>query len=550
MTPAPEGEDEASEALPAAPRPPPPPPLTSAEEEVVLRAFADGTVAWDDTEGLWSLEVPAEAWLGACLLVQDRLLHPLASLFGEDRSSSSGSIRLHALFLGGRTSSGVHVRADLLAIGPVTRSLWERIPWVVPFERETAEMFGIEFLELPDRRPLLLHELHPRPPMTRGPASAPTGERAPYPFRPVEGGSVYEIPVGPVHAGIIEPGHFRFQVLGERILNLELRLGYTHKGTERLFEGRAPGPATLLAESVSGDMSVAGAVAFSHAIERALDIPISPGAEASRGLLLELERVAFLLGDVAGIALDTGYAAGAAQANVLRERAYEALGNLTGSRLARAVVSPGGLRRPLRTEALPGIGATVARTSEALTVLHERLLDNSAVEDRLLGTGVISRAMAEALNLVGPVARASGVDRDLRRDRPYGAYRDHPVRTTLGEKGDVAARLQVKVEEVREGCRLAGVFLEGLGAEPTVAPREPVPRLREAAHGLGWVESPRGEFLVWVALDAQGTLSRVHVRDPSFLNWPAIERAVQGNIVPDFPLCNKSLNLSYSGYDR
>jgi Ni,Fe-hydrogenase III large subunit len=297
-------------------------------------------------------------------------------------------------------------------------------------------------------------------------------------------------------------------------------------------------------------MLVAGAVAFCHAVERALQLPPPLGAELARGLLLELERTAFLLEDVAGIALDTGYAAGSAQANVLRECAYEAMADLTGARLGRGVVVPRGLRRSLRTETFLPIGAQLGGMAEGISKLHEHLLENSAVEDRMLGTGAISSEVAEALNLVGPVARASGIDRDHRRDRPYGAYRDHPARVVLKERGDVAARLSVKVQEIREACRLAGAFLTDLRAGAPVLSPQPAGRLRGEAHGLGWVESPRGEYLVYVAIESGPTLSRVHLRDPSFLNWPAIERAVQGNIVPDFPLCNKSLNLSYSGNDR
>lgn len=522
---------------------------TPAEERRRLLELGTGRVDWDLSEELWRVPVPPREWVAAATFCGETLHHPLSTLFGEDARALGAGFRIHALFLGVGPSGGAHLIAELDADHPTVASLSGTLPYVTPFEREIAEMFGIDFEGAVDRRPLLLHERHPSPPMRQGPPSPPDGHRVAYDFSPVEGEGVYEVPVGPVHAGVIEPGHFRFQVVGERILDLEVRLGYTHKGTERLLEGRPYGLGTVWAESVSGDMSVAGGVAYAHAVERALGIVLPPATEALRGLLLETERIACLCGDVAGIALDVGYPVGAAEANRLRESAYGTLRGLTGSRLGRGIVAVGGLRRPLQLDSPSHLDETFDELREGIVGLHEELLGKSSVVDRLQGTGVIPRWIAELMHFVGPTARASGLRIDLRRDRPYGAYVGGEVRVPRGIDGDVQARLMVKVEEIVEATRLARRFLPKAGGD-RLATAPPPTAPPSGCSGLGWVESPRGEFLVHATIGPVGRLTRVHVRDPSFLNWPAIEFAVRDNIVPDFPLCNKSLNLSYSGYDR
>jgi len=522
---------------------------TPAEEQQILRGLGAGPVLWDPSEELWQMAVSPERWVEAAVASVNSLHHPLSTLFGEDARGRLGKLWVHALFLGCVPSAGVHL---LCALDPDRLSiptLSTTLPYVTPFEREVAETFGVFFEGATDRRPLLRHERHVAPPRPAMVAPASLGEPAGYPFSPVDGEGIYEVPVGPVHAGVIEPGHFRFQTVGEKILRLEVRLGYTHKGTERLFEGKPADLGTIWAESVSGDMSVAGSVAYAHAVERAWEIPLLPRDELLRGLLLETERIAFLFGDVAGIAQDVGYAVGAAEANRWREAAYQLLRRLTGSRLGRGIVAVGGLRRPILGISPEELPATFGEMGEGVAALIDELLGKSSVVDRLQGTGTLPRWVAELMHFVGPPARASGLRIDLRHDRPYGAYRGREVRVPRGIDGDVQARLVVKGEEIVEACRLAQIFLSDIPRE--IARPDGVPRVppSERRAGLGWVESPRGEFLVHVTL-SEGRLERVHIREPSFLNWPAIELAVRENIVPDFPLCNKSLNLSYSGYDR
>ncbi len=519
----------------------------SEEERWVLGAGRAGPTELGRS-GLWELGVPPGWWRATSLDLLTAGAHRISSLWAE---RDPKGVLLRALWLGEAGTRGILVRTLLDAPPPRVESLLPELSPALYFEREIAEMFGVEFHASPDPRPLLLHYRHALPPMIAAPDRAPPlDERSRFDFAPVEGEGVYEVPVGPVHAGIIEPGHFRFQVVGEEILDLEVRLGYTHKGTERLFEGLDPRRGTQLASSISGDHSVAGAVAYATAVEHALGHPpLERPTEMRRGALLEVERMAHLLGDIAGIVLDVGYAAGAAQANVLRNEAYTVLEELTGSRLGRGAVAVGGLARPLPREGLRPLAARADAVAKATVALLRHLEERPSVMDRVRGTGVVSKEVARALELVGPVARASGLDRDVRRDRPYGAYRGTELRVTHGSTGDVEARLRVKVDEVVEASRLFGTFLRRSGEAPAVPPAEP-PR-DGPGFGVGLVEAPRGELLFAVSLDLErGKLSRVHVREPSYLNWPAIEYAVHGNILPDFPLCNKSLNLSYSGFDR
>lgn len=519
------------------------------EEEALLFQLGPSPRVWSLGERLWAMDVRPDRWVAAATMVVQTLDHPLSTLFAEDATDRRLGVVVHALFLGTDPTPGVHLRCSLGASSLQLPTLSGTIPYVTPFEREVTEMFGVQFAGAVDVRPLLLHASHSTPPLRKGPPPPPSDTRSAYRFSEVEGEGVYEVPVGPVHAGVIEPGHFRFQVVGEKILDLETRFGYTHKGTERLFEGLPVDRGTILAESISGDMSVAGAVAYAHAVERALELSVPSEIEDLRGLLLEVERAAFLCGDVAGIALDVGYAVGAAQANVQRESAYGIMQSLTGARLGRSVVGVGGLRRPLVNTPDEVVRSLLAGISSGIQELHDHLLDKSSVVDRLQGTGVVPREVADLLHFLGPTARASGLRVDLRVDRPYGPYVGREVRVPRGLEGDVASRLNIKVQEIIEACRLASEFATTLrrGGEHRITVPSPT---SFALPGLGWVESPRGEFLVYVQLGEDGKLQRVHVRDPSFLTWPAIEHAVRGNIVPDFPLCNKSLNLSYSGYDR
>ncbi|PYN06247.1 MAG: formate hydrogenase [Candidatus Rokuibacteriota bacterium] len=340
----------------------------------------------------------------------------------------------------------------------------------------------------------------------------------PFPFQQVGGEGVYEIPVGPVHAGIIEPGHFRFSVVGETIIDMKSRLYFTHKGTEKLFEGRTPPEGVVLAERISGDTTVGHAVAYCQALEALASAEIPARARYLRVVLLEMERLYNHIADFGMIANDTGFAAAHSHCFRIRERLLRLNRRLTGNRLLRGALVPGGLVR----------------------------LSNTLVADRLEGTGQLTTQTARDHGVLGFVARASGLDIDARRDHPFAAYGELAFRVPVLESGDVKARTLVRVEEVREAVALIRQALERMPGGPLAVPLGPLPAFEPA---FTLVEGWRGTIIHWVMADAAGRLERVKVLDPSFLNWRALSYALLKNIVPDFPLCNKSFNQSYSGND-
>jgi len=519
----------------------PSPTLEPHREAELVQGLPGGPARWDPSDQLWVLSPEPRGWAGTVEQAAGTLPVRLASIWAEP--DAGDGVILNAVLLARSPAHGIRVCSRLAPEARSLPSLAAVLPAATDFEREVAEEYAVEFTGTPDPRPLRAYAARTS---GRRPASAP----AAYPFPKVEGEGIHEIAVGPVHAGVIEPGHFRFQVVGEQVLDLEIQLGYTYKGTEALWVGQRPEDGLLWAESISGDHSVAGAVAYAQAVEAAQGLPVPAAAEAARGLLLEVERYAFHIGTVAGIALDVGYARGAAAGYRLRQRAHRCLDRLTGSRLGRGAVAVGGLRRPLTTAPAAVLVAELQSMSDGAIQIWEDLEAVASVVDRVRGTGEVSPAIARALQLVGPTGRASGIDHDVRRDRPYGIYRSWAVRVPTEARGDVEARLRLYALEAAEAGRLAARWVESASAAPGVGRIAPELRTEGAAHGLGVVESPRGEWLVRTVQDARGRLVRVHVREPSFLNWRALKYAARRAIVPDFPLCNKSFNLSYSGFDR
>jgi len=416
------------------------------------------------------------------------------------------------------------------------------------YEREIRDLFGLVPEGHPDPRPLVRHGFWPESYYPLRKDSGPPGdfkdEGQPFPFQQVEGAGLFEIPVGPVHAGIIEPGHFRFSVDGETIIDMKARLYFTHKGTEKLFEGRRPEQGVELAERISGDTSAGHALAYCQAIETLAGVPAPPRAAFLRVVLLELERLYNHVADFGAIANDTGFAVASAHALRIREGLLRLNRRLTGHRLLRGVLVPGGLSRDLHADAALAreVDAALADFEEVVTIC----LANSMLLDRLRGAGRLTRPTAHDHGVVGCVARASGIDRDVRRDHPFAAYDRLKFQVPVLESGDVQARALIRVEEARESASLIRQAIAGLPAGPVVAPAGPLPP-GEGAFGL--VEGWRGAILHWVMADDVGRLERVKVKDPSFVNWRPLTFALLKNIVPDFPLCNKSFNLSYSGND-
>jgi Ni,Fe-hydrogenase III large subunit len=467
-----------------------------------------------------------------------------------DTRATSGQFTVAYLFAPPTHRPALLARIGVPTERPSFPSLATRSFAASRFEREIQDLFGLSAADHPDPRRLALHQFWPEGyhPLRRDVAARDdvTDDGRPFPFRRVDGTGIFEITVGPVHAGIIEPGHFRFSVEGEAIVNLETRLGFVHKGTEKLFESLPLARAPELAERISGDTSVGHALALCQALETLSGCHIPARAAWLRVLALELERLYNHVGDVGMIVNDTGYAFGHAHCFRLREQLLRLNARLTGHRLLRGAIVPGGVAGTLATAALERPARELQRIASEFFQVARLALDNTMVLERLQGTGRLTPRTAREMQVVGLVARASGINADARRDAPFAAYGPLGVRVPVYDTGDVWARTMVRLDEARESVRLIDEVARRLpDGEAFVAPG-PLPR---DAQAIGLVEGWRGPIWHWVTAGGPATLARVKVVDPSFRNWPALEHAVLNNIVPDFPLCNKSFNLSYSGND-
>jgi len=471
-------------------------------------------------------------------------------LAAADTRAVSGDFTLRYAFAPPTHRPLLTARVSLPPERPSFASLATRSFAASRFEREIQDLLGLTPVGHPDPRRLALHQFWPAGYHPLRHDAAPrvdfTDEGQPFPFRRVDGEGIFEITVGPVHAGIIEPGHFRFSVEGETIVNLETRLGFVHKGIEKLFETLPFARTPALAERISGDTSVGHVLAFCEAVEALAGCRVPARAAWLRILVLELERLYNHVGDVGMIVNDTGYAFGHAHCFRLRERLLRLNARLTGHRLLRGAVVPGGVEGPLATAPLAAAVAEVDAVVAEFLEIARLSLDNTTVLERLQGTGRLTHQTARGMQVVGVVARASGVDADVRRDAPFAAYAHADVRVPVYDTGDVWARTMVRVDEALQSAALVRAAAAAAGDGPTFVP---LGELRAGASALGLVEGWRGPIWHWVTAAGPASLARVKVVDPSFRNWPALEYAVLKNIVPDFPLCNKSFNLSYSGND-
>ena len=417
-------------------------------------------------------------------------------------------------------------------------------PPAIRLERAIRDLWGLDGEGAVDARPWLDHgRWGLRHPLGTGGAAPPTP--TPYSFLPTEGEGLHRIPVGPVHAGIIEPGHFRFTANGETVVRLEERLGYVHKGIEQLMTGAPLAEAARLAGHVSGDSTVAYALAFARAVEAALDIEALPRAVWLRALMAELERLANHFGDIGAICNDASFALMHAHCGILRERVLRAADAAFGHRLMMDRIVPGGLAVDLRAEGIAAILALVAEVRRLFPRLTE-LYDNTAsLQDRTAGTGIVKPELVRQFGCGGYVGRAAGRAFDARRTPGYPPDPSLRFEVPVLAAGDVDARVWIRIREVEQSLL---VIEQLLGQLPSGPVRVPVDAAG-AGEGLALVEGFRGDVFVWVQVAADGTVARCHLRDPSWFQWPLLEAAIEGNIVADFPLCNKSFNCSYSGHD-
>ncbi len=415
-------------------------------------------------------------------------------------------------------------------------------PPAIRLERAILSLCGLEPVGAPDARPWLdLGFWDVQYPL--GPRLPAADPRPIYDFLPVEGESLHRIPVGPVHAGIIEPGHFRFTASGETVVRLEERLGYVHKGIESLMAGTTIDKAAKLAARASGDSTVAYAIAFAHAVEAALNIKVPPRARYLRALMAELERLANHFGDIGAICNDASFAIMHAHCGILREQVLRAADACFGHRLMMDGVVPGGIAADLRSNGV----ATLISSLEIFRQRFPRLIelyDNTAsLQDRTASTGIVRAEFARQFGAPGYVGRASGRDFDARKMIPYAPYDQLDFTVPVLTAGDVNARVWIRIREVEQSFALIEQLLDRLPVGPIAVPCD-----GGSGEGLGFAEGFRGDVLGAVRLES-GRVSRCHLRDPSWFQWPLLEAAIEGNIVADFPLCNKSFNCSYSGHD-
>lgn len=480
---------------------------------------------------------------------------PLLTVAATDERATRGVFRIYYVFGMPKEDRFLIPYLSIDPAHPSFPSLASTDHEFAMYEREVLTFFGLMPEGHPEAERINLHaenfpkDIHPlRKEFKWDAAIVEPTEKEWAVFKKYEGEGVYEIPVGPVHAGIIEPGHFRFSVLGEEILRLDPRLGYVHKGTEKLFETLSAEKRVDLSERISGDSSVHHALAYVQAIEALASAEVPRRSKYLRMLLAELERLANHFNDLAFIMLDTGLSFGGSQGTRLRERVMQWNERLTGHRFSRGMLAPGGLKKDIAAADLLALKDDLISLENDFLEVMEAVSESLSLLNRLQNTGRLERSIGEDHGIVGIGARAIGIERDARADYPYAAYESVHFSIPTETTGDVHARYRVREREAHQSFKILHQVIDQT-SELTGPVAVPIGTLASNAHAVGIVEGWRGNIVYFVVTDATGALSRVKVRDPSFLNWQVFPYLVTSDMVPDFPLINKSLNLSYTGND-
>ncbi len=475
----------------------------------------------------------------------------LATMAGIDLAPLGGPFAVEYVFSLPAYDEFVRVRAPVPEDAREYPSVTPLVPAAQWYEREAKDLLGLTPTDHPDPRRLVLHERyqHGYHPLRKDVSATepPPYDQRRFDYFEVHGEGVYELPVGPIHAGIIEPGHFRFSNIGELILHLDARLFYAHRGVEKIVEGKTFDDALFTVERTCGVCTVSHAVSFATAAERLTRTAAPARASWLRTLLLELERLYNHVGDIGNICAGAGFHAGSSQGAILKERLQRLNEELTGHRFLMGVVGVGGLRYDLPSAAL-------ARTLRDLSALRsdvesyfDMILGAGSFVTRINGPGRLDTATVLAFGGTGVAARASGVPTDYRTDHPHLAYAALAPRSHVEEDGDVAARLKVRAREALQCFSLAAHLIESMPGGPVSSPLSPA---RSDASALGYSESPRGANIHWLMASGEDRVYRLRIRSASYANWPLVARAVVENVVPDFPLINKSFELCYACCDR
>lgn len=453
----------------------------------------------------------------------------LVTLYGR---RSGDDARLTAVF--SDAAGALQVTRSVAEVHAGYHALTADVPALHCFERELHEQTGLRLAGHPWLKPV------------RYEGQEQSAMNA-YPFYRLEGKEVHEVAVGPIHAGVIEPGSFRFQCHGEQVHHLEIHLGYQHRGVEaRLLEGD-PRRLAPLVETIAGDTSVGHTWAYAAALESLAGCELEPDVELARAAALELERVAMHLAGLSGLTADVGFLQGATTYGRLRTTAINTTMRLCGSRFGRGALRPGGIGLRLPTELVDEVRANVTLLQRDVALINERTLASRTVQHRLRGTGTLTAAQARELGLVGLAARASGVALDARQGRTGGAFALEPLAPGVRTEGDCWARACQRIEEL--DASLAWLQRVLARSPKWEAQRVPVGPLAASQLAVAVVEGWRGEVVHCLETDAEGRLAHYKVQDPSLRNWLGLAVAVRGNEISDFPICNKSFDLSYCGND-
>ncbi|OIP57617.1 MAG: hypothetical protein COX79_04640 [Candidatus Levybacteria bacterium CG_4_10_14_0_2_um_filter_36_16] len=516
----------------------------------IVNKYLDKDTIIEKNNNLILFHVATDSIIDTCLNLRDKHQLLLKAIKATDERAENGGYKIFYIF--GIPGSEFFIVPYLLIRDA------NEFPSLAPFiyqaslyELEIKSFFGLTPVGHPQIRPFLVHNNWPADiyPLRKDfhfqkrPATAAT----PYEFQKVDGEGIYEIPVGPVHAGIIEPGHFRFSVAGEEIVSLEPKFGYTHKGSEKLFEELPFDDKIRLSERISGDTSFTHSLSYCQAVETLSNTIISSRAKYIRVIYSELERLANHFNDVGFIISDTGFSFGG-NGPRLREKIMQLCELLTGSRFLRGVNTIGGITKDISKEMQTTLEYELQKMKKDFEEVIAVIEDSESVLNRLKGTGKIDKQIATDHGVVGIAARAVGLPRDARSEYPYAAYSEINMKIASQSTGDVHARFQVRISEIYSSIDIIFQALKKMPKGNIL--NKTAKKLEKNAYAIGITEGWRGDILYFVATDSKGEISRVGVRDASFLNWSAVPYAVVGNIVPDFPLINKSFNLSYSAFDR
>lgn len=502
------------------------------------------TCAWP----AWQATIPGPELIHACHHLKN-LDAQLLTLWGGDERPAAGFV-LHLVFVVWESGT-VYLRCNLSAAAPAYPDISVIFPAANRMQRALYDLLGIIAENGDDQRPWLRHASWPADVFPLRNDMALTAEYPNltdhYSFVRVSGEGVHEIPVGPVHAGIIEPGHFHFQVVGEQVLRLEQRLAYTHKGIAKCFQQCSFSDGAKLAGRVSGDSTVAYAYAYSMAVENLQSTGITPRAAYLRAVLLELERIINHLGDLGALGNDAGLEFGFTQFSLLKENMVRLNQQLFQHRYCMDIIVPGGVSCDINAAGSVALSQQIDQLEKEIKRLKNIYDEHNGLQDRFSTTGIVSITTAKELGVLGLVARASGLQHDWRVQLPTPPYSVLNTKLCFETTGDVAARVNIRFCEIMESIRLIQTLLEKLPAGNIF--QNLTPNVAAGRIGFGCVEGWRGPVFVSVCSDLDNKIRWAHAHDPSWQNWPALEHAIFDNIVPDFPLINKSFNLSYSGVD-